>query len=82
MAAEVSVIEQECWGKTHYRVMRPDGQRVFGTCSMLDFPTEDEAIVSVKADFSRNRLGPVRISVFRIDGFPKQKLVSVICSNE
>lgn len=58
----VNVYEQELFGETHYRVMRADGQLIFGRIT-TDFPTEHEAVNSVVWEFHRNKLGPVKIVV-------------------
>ncbi len=65
MSAIVNVFEQELFGTVHWRVMRKDGQRIFGDRIMTDFPTESEALSAIEGDFRRNKLGDFTIVVKR-----------------
>jgi len=57
----VTIYEQECFGQTHYRAVRDDGLLLFGR-HQTDFPSKDEAVSAVLAEFRRKRLGAVRVS--------------------
>lgn len=61
---KITVYEQDCWGKTHWRVMRDDGQRIFD-CHHLDFPTLEEATAAIEGECRRKKLGEAKINVKR-----------------
>lgn len=52
---KISIYEQDCWGKVHWRVMRDDGQQIMD-CHQIDFDTEEDAVDSVFAWARRNKL--------------------------
>ena len=56
----VSIYEQECFGKTHFRVMRDDGRLVMD-CHQIDFESRGDANLSIEGEFRRKKLGPVRV---------------------
>lgn len=62
----VSVYEQECWGVIHWRVMRDDGQLIFGR-HQTDFPAEQEAVAAITGEFRRKQLGPAQVTIHMID---------------
>lgn len=56
----VSVYEQECHGRRHFRVMRDDGRLVMD-CHQIDFESRDDANACIEGEFRRKKLGPVRV---------------------
>lgn len=59
---KVSIYEQDCHGKTQWRVMRDDALRIMD-CHQVDFESEDEAVDAVFAWVRRTCAGPVQIRV-------------------
>lgn len=62
----VSVYEQEMFGQTHWRVMRDDGQLIFGR-HQTDFPSREDASIAINGVFRREKLGAGQIRFFTID---------------
>jgi hypothetical protein len=58
----VSIYEQDCHGKTQWRVMRDDALPIMD-CHQVDFVSEEDAVDAVFDWVRRNKLGPVQIRV-------------------
>lgn len=56
----VTVYEQDCFGRIQYRAVRDDGCLLFGR-HQTDFDTKDEALAAVLGEFRREKLGPVKV---------------------
>lgn len=59
---KVSIYEQDCHGKTHWRVMRDDALLIMD-CHQVDFPSEEDAVEAVFGWARRTHAGPVQIRV-------------------
>ena len=62
----VTIYEQSVYSQIHWRAMRDDACLLFGR-HQTDFPSRDEAVAAVKADFRRRHDGPVEIHVEPLD---------------
>ena len=64
MIPTISIYEQECFGKTHYRVMRNDGLLIFDR-HMTDFDSLADAEQAIEGEFRRKKLGGYSLRVVR-----------------
>ena len=62
----ISIYEQELFGRTQWRAMRDDGCLICG-CHQLDFDSKDDALTAIRGEVRRNKLGPCKIRVHLID---------------
>ena len=73
----VDVYEQDCHGRTQYRVMRRDGLLVFGV-HQLDCGSQDEAVALIRGEFRRNRLGAFEIHSHRRETIGGRREIVVV----